>query len=443
MFQEQHVSIVLAKPIPNEEIAVIILKSSMYELYVYDIKTSAIMKKSFITEQYVSELSISRKYSEFFFETTSYLEPGKIFRLNVNDLCKPELVLEMNNMKELLKDIEILKDEIYIDDYKLEIDIIGSKNRKEFANPCLLYTYGGHNKTIAKSYDELLIAFAIKMQGIVAIVHVRNDCPIDDMIIAAKHLNETKKITKPKKMAILGGSHGGMIAAACINKDPEQFGAAVLINATLDMLRFDKFTQGAALYGSYGNPENKDDFEKLNSTSPLHNIRHDASYPPTFITAGANDDVVSPCHSLKYTANFSHLKRIDASVRNKYLLRVYENSGHGKYTPTSKKIDQYGDILTFLYKALNVEAIEYKQEPSVSTESKERYERRKKWAATAKRCQNCSRCQCQTNAEKNLEGLKKGGTAYRKQKTRNQLMRCTLCENCFCSDPNYTPIKLD
>lgn len=180
----------------------------------------------------------------------------------------------------------------------------------------------------------------------------------DDFQSAASYLI-SKKYTNSSKLVIFGGSNGGLLVGACINQRPDLFGAAVINVGVLDMLRYHKFTIGHAWMSDFGNPDEEIHFKNLIKFSPLHNIRSPNSsyeqYPSTLVLTGDHDDRVSSLHSLKFVAQLHHVIRNNTYQNNPILLRVYSKSGHGLGKPTTKKIEEASDILTFIYKAVHLD----------------------------------------------------------------------------------------
>ena len=173
----------------------------------------------------------------------------------------------------------------------------------------------------------------------------------DDFIAAAEYLIREKYTSTPK-LAIAGGSNGGLLVAACLNQRPDLFGAALPAVGVLDMLRFHKFTIGWAWKSDYGDPDDAADFETLMKYSPLQNVKPGASYPPTLITTSDHDDRVAPAHSFKFAAAIQAAQAGPAPV----LIRIETKAGHGAGKPTSKIIEERADIYAFLVKALNMDA---------------------------------------------------------------------------------------
>ncbi|MDQ6678359.1 MAG: prolyl oligopeptidase family serine peptidase [Acidobacteriota bacterium] len=172
----------------------------------------------------------------------------------------------------------------------------------------------------------------------------------DDFIAAAEWLIANEYTSTPK-LAIMGGSNGGLLVGAVLNQRPDLFGAAMPAVGVMDMLRFQKFGFGTQWVGEYGSAENAEDLPVLRAYSPLHNIRKGVRYPPTLITTADHDDRVMPGHSLKYAATLQQAQEGPAPV----LIRVETRAGHGAGMPTSKRIDEWVDRFVFLKSALGME----------------------------------------------------------------------------------------
>lgn len=231
-------------------------------------------------------------------------------------------------------------------------------------NPALLYGYGGFNITTSPSFNSLRLA--LLEQGFVyasanmrgggeygekwheAGTKLKKQNVFDDFIAAAEYLISAK-YTSPAKLAIQGGSNGGLLVGACINQRPELFRAAIPQVGVMDMLRFHKFTIGWNWIADYGSSDNEAEFQALYKYSPLHNIRQGVNYPATLITTADHDDRVVPAHSFKYAATLQEKHR----GSNPVLIRIDTKSGHGA-SSTSKSIEQTADIYAFLFHNLGV-----------------------------------------------------------------------------------------
>ncbi len=232
-------------------------------------------------------------------------------------------------------------------------------------NPTLLYGYGGFNIAVTPSFSPAFMGW-MEMGGMVAVANLRGGSEygeawhqagtklhkqnvFDDFIAAAEYLIANKYTSTPK-LAIFGGSNGGLLIGAVLNQRPDLFGAAMPAVGVMDMLRFNKFTIGAAWEGDYGSPQNPEEFKALYAYSPLHNIKPGVHYPPTLITTSDHDDRVVPGHSFKYTATLQAAQGGPAPI----LIRVETRAGHGAGKPTTKRIDEAADRFAFLYHELHM-----------------------------------------------------------------------------------------
>jgi prolyl oligopeptidase len=173
----------------------------------------------------------------------------------------------------------------------------------------------------------------------------------DDFIAAAQYLIDNK-FTSTSKLAIGGGSNGGLLVGACITQRPDLYSAALPAVGVMDMLRFQKFTIGWAWTSDYGSSEKKDDFPFLYAYSPLHHIAKSCCYPPTLITTADHDDRVVPAHSFKFAATLQAAQGCDKPT----LIRIETKAGHGAGKPTTKIIEETADRWAFLVKELGVKS---------------------------------------------------------------------------------------
>ena len=161
-----------------------------------------------------------------------------------------------------------------------------------------------------------------------------------------------KKYTRPDKLAIAGGSNGGLLVGACMAQRPELFGACLPAVGVMDMLRFHKFTIGWAWTSDYGSADNADEFKALHAYSPYHNLKPGVRYPATLVTTADHDDRVVPAHSFKFAARLQETQhRLGPPV----LIRIETKAGHGAGKPTAKLIEEAADKLGFVVRELGVE----------------------------------------------------------------------------------------
>jgi prolyl oligopeptidase len=167
---------------------------------------------------------------------------------------------------------------------------------------------------------------------------------------AAKYLI-AEGYTTSDKLAINGGSNGGLLAAACALQEPELFACSIADVGVLDMLRFHKFTIGYAWKSDYGDPDKEEDFNYLIKYSPLHNVDPSKKYPYVLLTTSDHDDRVVPLHSYKMIAQWQYAA---ANNPNPIVIRIETNAGHGAGKSTQKRIEEAVDKFSFMAKALNL-----------------------------------------------------------------------------------------
>lgn len=225
-------------------------------------------------------------------------------------------------------------------------------------NPLLLYGYGGFNIPMTPGFSVSNLFF-MEQGGIYAVVNLRGGSEygeewhkagmlekkqnvFDDFIGAAEYLVR-EKYTSPSKLAIRGGSNGGLLVGAAMTQRPELFKVALPAVGVMDMLRFQKFTIGWAWVTEYGSSDKPEQFDYLVKYSPLHNLKKGTKYPATLVTTADHDDRVVPAHSFKFAAT---LQAAHAGP-NPVLIRVETQAGHGAGKPTSKLIDEAADVWSF------------------------------------------------------------------------------------------------
>jgi prolyl oligopeptidase len=231
--------------------------------------------------------------------------------------------------------------------------------------PTMLYGYGGFNISLQPSYSTTRLAW-MEMGGIFAVANLRGGGEygeewhqagtrldkqnvFDDFIAAAEYLI-ANDYTNPARLAIFGGSNGGLLVGAVTNQRPDLFGAAVPAVGVMDMLRFHKFTAGQFWTDDYGSADDPEQFRALLAYSPYHNIVDGTEYPAVLVTTADTDDRVVPGHSFKYAARLQAAQGGDAPV----LIRIETRAGHGAGVPTEKVIAEYADRWAFLVRNLDM-----------------------------------------------------------------------------------------
>ncbi|WP_373283996.1 prolyl oligopeptidase family serine peptidase [Psychroflexus planctonicus] len=236
-------------------------------------------------------------------------------------------------------------------------------------NPTMLYGYGGFNISLTPSFSTANVAW-LENGGVYAVANLRGGGEygkdwhkagtkmqkqnvFDDFIAAAEFLIE-ENYTSSEKLAIRGGSNGGLLVGACMTQRPELFQVALPAVGVLDMLRYHTFTSGAGWAYDYGTSEDDlEMFEYLLNYSPVHNVKEDVEYPATLITTSDHDDRVVPAHSFKFAAELQSKQ----TGTNPTLIRIETDAGHGAGKPTSKTIEEYADIFAFTFYNMGVEKL--------------------------------------------------------------------------------------
>lgn len=225
------------------------------------------------------------------------------------------------------------------------------------SNPTMLYGYGGFNVSMNPFFSASLVPW-LENGGIFVVANLRGGSEygekwheagmfekkqnvFDDFIAAAEYLI-SKRYTSPDKLAIRGGSNGGLLVGAVINQRPELFKVAIPEVGVMDMLRYQKFTIGFNWKAEYGSSDSASNFKYLYAYSPLHNISKDKNYPATLVITSDHDDRVVPAHSFKYAATMQELYK----GKNPMLIRIDTNSGHGM-SNMMKSIELSADIYAF------------------------------------------------------------------------------------------------
>jgi prolyl oligopeptidase len=307
-----------------------------------------------------------RKDKETFYSFTSFTEPGAIYRL---DLASGESRVWRRPKVEFDGGGYETKQVFYAskDGTRVPMFIVHKKGIKlDGQNPALLYGYGGFEISLTPGFS-LARAVWLEMGGVFAMPNLRGGGEygaewhqagiklkkqnvFDDFIAAAEWLI-AERYTSPAKLAIQGGSNGGLLVGACMTQRPELFAAALPSVGVMDMLRFHRFTIGWGWKSDYGSSENADDFAALHAYSPLHNLKPGTRYPATLITTADHDDRVVPAHSFKFAATLQQCQAKDGPPT---FIRIETSAGHGAGTALNKVIEETADEWAFLAKALGM-----------------------------------------------------------------------------------------
>ena len=303
---------------------------------------------------------------ELFYTFNTFTSPGTIYHFDVDtrrSTVYREPVLTFDASKLETKQVFYTSK----DGTRVPMFLTFKKGLKlDGSTPTLLYGYGGFNVALTPSFSPTFVEW-VQLGGIYAVANLRGGSEygeawhqagmklkkqnvFDDFIAAGEYLIANKYTSTPK-LAIFGGSNGGLLIGAVLNQRPDLFGAAIAAVGVMDMLRFDQFTIGKQWTGDYGSPSDPAEFKVLRSYSPLHNVKVGTKFPPTLITTSDHDDRVFPGHSFKYAAAMQAAQEGPAPV----LIRIERRAGHGAGRPISKTIEEYSDMWAFLAAALRMD----------------------------------------------------------------------------------------
>jgi len=302
---------------------------------------------------------------ETFYTFTSFNTPTASYRYDV--LTGQSKLLKQPKVKFSSDDYEV-KQVFYPskDGTRIPMFIAHKKGLKlDGSNPTLLYGYGGFNISLTPAFSVGRLQW-MEMGGVLAVANLRGGGEygdawhragtklqkqnvFDDFITAAEYLIK-EKYTSPAKLAIQGGSNGGLLVGACMTQRPDLYGACLPAVGVMDMLRFQKFTAGRYWVDDYGSSDNKDEFAALVKYSPYHNLKPGTKYPATMVTTADTDDRVVPGHSFKFTARLQECHAGGPPV----LARIEAKAGHGAGKPTAKVIEEAADLWAFLVKNLKM-----------------------------------------------------------------------------------------
>lgn len=334
------------------------MKDATNRLYVYTTEGSFVHEVNLPGPGTIAGFEGKKDENEAFFAFTSFTYPSTVFVYDI-----------LNNTSKVFFDSELdfdpakyeSKQVFYTskDGTKVPMFIVHKAGLNlDGNNPVYLYGYGGFNVSLTPVFSVSRLLF-IEQGGVFAMPNLRGGGEygeawhragtklqkqnvFDDFIAAAEYLI-AEKYTQPEKIAIAGGSNGGLLVGACMTQRPDLFAVALPAVGVMDMLRFHKFTIGWAWTEDYGSSEDSVQFQYLLGYSPLHNLKPGTCYPATLVTTADHDDRVVPAHSFKFAATLQEHQ----SCNNPALIRIETNAGHGAGKPVSKMIDEATDIWSF------------------------------------------------------------------------------------------------
>ncbi|NEO40201.1 MAG: S9 family peptidase [Moorea sp. SIOASIH] len=350
----------------NNQFVTDYLKDAHSSIKIFDLDGSFVREVELPGIGSVGGFNGLRYDTETFYSYTSFTTPATIYRY---DMVSGESTIFRQPQVDFNPDDYETKQVFYPskDGTQVPMFITHKKGLElDSNNPTYLYGYGGFNISITPNFSISNLVW-MEMGGVYAVANLRGGGEygedwhqsgtklnkqnvFDDFIWAAEWLIGAQ-YTSPQKLAIAGGSNGGLLVGACMTQRPDLFGAALPAVGVLDMLRFHKFTIGWAWCSDFGSPDNPEEFKALYAYSPLHNLKPGTAYPPTLITTADHDDRVVPAHSFKFAAALQEAHEGEQPV----LIRIETKAGHGAGKPTSKIIEEIADKWAFLLRTLEVE----------------------------------------------------------------------------------------
>lgn len=303
--------------------------------------------------------------AQFYYSLSNYTSPATIYRY---DIASGESALFKAPEVRFDPELFVTEQVFYPSKDGTRVPMFITHRRDmelDGTNPCLLYAYGGFQINLTPGFNPSALMF-VEQGGIYCVANLRGGSEygeawhkagmlenkqnvFDDFIAAAEYLI-AEKYTSSDRLAINGGSNGGLLVGACEVQRPDLFAVCLPAVGVMDMLRYHKFTIGWGWAVEYGTSDNEEQFSYIYKYSPLHNIKEGVPYPATLVMTADHDDRVVPAHSFKFAAELQHCQAGEAPV----LIRIESNAGHGAGKPTSKRIDEATDMYAFLFQNIGV-----------------------------------------------------------------------------------------
>jgi prolyl oligopeptidase len=341
------------------------LKDAHTQVKVFDLEGKFVRHVEFPGIGTASGFGGKRKDKETFYSFTGFTTPATIYRY---DLATGKSTVLRRPKVDFNPDGYETEQVFYSskDGTKVPMFLSYRKGlKRDGKNPTYLYGYGGFNVSLTPAFSPANLVW-MEMGGVYAVPNLRGGGEygedwhqsgtklkkqnvFDDFLAAAEWLIANKYTSAPK-LAIGGGSNGGLLVGACLTQRPDLFGAALPAVGVMDMLRFHKFTIGWAWVDDFGSSDDPEQFQAIRAYSPLHSIKPGMAYPATLITTADHDDRVVPAHSFKFAATLQEAQGGDAPI----LIRIETRAGHGAGKPTTKIIEEAADKWAFLVRVLGI-----------------------------------------------------------------------------------------
>ncbi|TFK43090.1 prolyl oligopeptidase [Crucibulum laeve] len=355
----------------NNKFAVVYKRNVKDEIYIYSNEGAQLTR---LAPEFVGAASLSGRQKQpwFFVTMTGFNTPGTVARYSFENPEEQQWGIYRSVKVNGLNPEDFEAQQVWYeskDGTKVPMFIVRHKSTKfDGTAPAIQYGYGGFSISIDPFFSPTILTFLQQYGAVLAVPNIRGggefgeswhkaacrekkgNC-FDDFVAATEYLIKNK-YAGAGKVAINGGSNGGLLVAACVNRAPEgTFGAAVAEVGVLDLLKFHKFTIGRAWTSDYGNPDDPNDFDFIYPLSPLHNIPTDRVLPPLLLLTADHDDRVVPMHSFKHAATLQHTLPHNP---HPLLLRVDKKAGHGAGKSTEKRIKEAADKWGFVAQSLGL-----------------------------------------------------------------------------------------
>ena len=343
----------------------IYLQDAQHKVAQYDYDGTLVREVELPAIGTIGGFGAEKEDTEFYYALSNYTSPSTLYRFDI-----------ASGASTLFKAPEVNFDpDLFVTDQVFYASKDGTRvpmfvtHRKDMqldgSNPCLLYAYGGFQINLTPGFNPSALMF-VEQGGIYCVANLRGGSEygeewhkagmlenkqnvFDDFIAAAEYLI-AEKYTSSDKLAISGGSNGGLLIGACEVQRPDLYAVCLPAVGVMDMLRYHKFTIGWGWAVEYGSSDNEEQFGYIYKYSPLHNIKEGTAYPATLVMTADHDDRVVPAHSFKFAAEMQHCQAGEAPI----LIRIESNAGHGAGKPTSKRIDEAADMYAFVFQNIGV-----------------------------------------------------------------------------------------
>jgi prolyl oligopeptidase len=350
----------------NHQFVVDYLSDARSQVKIFDLQGQFVREVALPGIGSVGGFNGKREDTETFYSFTSFTTPSTIYRY---DLVTGESRLYRQPQVNFDPDAYTTTQVFYpsADGTRVPMFITHKRGLElNGQNPTLLYGYGGFSISLTPSFSVSNLVW-LELGGVYAVPNLRgggeygedwhlagtklNKQDVFDDFIAAAEWLIAQGYTHRDRLAIMGGSNGGLLVGACMTQRPDLFAAALPAVGVMDMLRFNQFTIGWAWESDYGSPQDEAEFKALYAYSPLHNLKLGTAYPATMITTADHDDRVVPAHSFKFAAALQAAHQGEAPV----LIRIETKAGHGAGKPTAKVIEEVRDRWAFLADNLGID----------------------------------------------------------------------------------------